>query len=73
MIHSRINWRKSAIEEVQTRRGIVVMAPITRIIPEPEGGWLVVTPRGNGWLHGSRREALAEKRSLDDQWRWVRQ
>jgi hypothetical protein len=47
----------------------VVTAPVIRIIPEPDGGWLVLTHRGHGWLHGDRQSALEEKRWLDDQWR----
>jgi hypothetical protein len=30
----------------------------------PEGGWLVLGERGNGWLHGSRRDAVADARWL---------
>jgi hypothetical protein len=45
------------------------MAPITRIMGEPDGdGWLVITHRGHAWLHGSRQAALDDKRWLD-QWR----
>jgi hypothetical protein len=47
----------------------VVTLPVTRIIPEPDGGWLVISHRGYGWLHGDRQSALEEKRWLDDQWR----
>jgi hypothetical protein len=48
---------------------VVTTLPVARIIPEHGGGWLVITPKGHAWLHGSRREALADKRWLDDQWR----
>jgi hypothetical protein len=43
--------------------------PVAYIVPEEGGGWLVITHRGHGWLFGSRREALEEKRWLDNQWR----
>jgi hypothetical protein len=55
-------------ERLPHKRAIVIPAPIVRIVPEPDGGWLVVTPRGHAWLHGNRQDALAEKRDLD-QWR----
>jgi hypothetical protein len=42
---------------------------MTRIVREPAGGWLIVTAHGHGWLFGSRLEALAEMRWLDQQWR----
>jgi hypothetical protein len=45
----------------------VVTLAVASIIPEPEGGWLVVTHSGHGWLHGSRQAALDEKHWLDDQ------
>jgi hypothetical protein len=48
----------------------VVTAPIIRIVPDRDGGgWLVVTPRGSGWLHGSRQAALEDKAWLDAQCR----
>jgi hypothetical protein len=51
-------------------RAVVITAPIARIMREPGGeGWLVVTPRGHGWVHGDRQSALDDKRWLDDQWR----
>jgi hypothetical protein len=49
--------------------GQVVTAPIARIIPEREGGWLVITHKGHAWLHGDRQSALEDKRWLDAQWR----
>jgi hypothetical protein len=33
-------------------------------ITSAEDGWLVLTPRGHGWLHGSRRSANADARWL---------
>jgi hypothetical protein len=30
----------------------------------PEGGWLVLGERGNGWLHGDRRSAVADAQWL---------
>jgi hypothetical protein len=37
-----------------------------RIEPERDGeGWMVITPRGHAWLHGDRRQALAEFRRLE--------
>jgi hypothetical protein len=55
------------------RSGNVVTAPITRIIPELEGGgWLVITHRGHAWLHGDRQAAIEDKRWLDNQWRGQR-
>jgi hypothetical protein len=50
----------------------IVTLPIAHIIPEDGGGWLVITYRGHGWLHGDRQSALKEKRWLDDQWRGPR-
>jgi hypothetical protein len=47
-------------------RGIVIAAPIVRIIADRGGGWLVVTPRGHGWLHGSRKDALRDQRWLTE-------
>src|SRR5262245_39612394 len=47
----------------------VVTAPIARIVPERDGGWLVLTHRGHGWLCGDRRSAIREKQWLDQQWR----
>jgi len=54
------------------RHDIVVTAPIARIVPERDGGWLVLTHRGHTWLHGSRQAALKEKRWLHQQWRGQR-
>jgi hypothetical protein len=58
----------------EQQHGIVVPFPITRtvVVREPdEGGWMVLTPTGQAWLHGSRREALADKRELDRfAWLW---
>ena len=31
-------------------------------VTEGDGGWLVLTPRGHGWLHGDRRSADADAR-----------
>ena len=43
--------------------GILKFPPRAIILSEaPEGGWLVLTPRGHGWLHGSRRDAFADAR-----------
>jgi hypothetical protein len=51
------------------RPGVVVIAPFTRIEREADGaGWLVLTPNGHGWLHGSRPDALRDKRWHDRQW-----
>jgi hypothetical protein len=50
------------------QHGIAVMAPIARIVPDRDGGWLVVTHHGHGWLHGNRQSALKERRWLDEQW-----
>jgi hypothetical protein len=47
----------------------VVRAALIRIVPERDGGWLVLTHRGHSWLHGDRRSALEDKRWLDQQWR----
>jgi hypothetical protein len=47
----------------------VLFAPFVRIVPEQDGGWLVLTHKGHGWLHGSGRDALEDKRWLDNQWR----
>ena len=47
-------------------RGIVVALPIARIVADRDGGWLVVTPRGHGWIHGSRRDALRDQRWLTE-------
>jgi hypothetical protein len=30
----------------------------------PEGGWYVLGERGNGWLHGSRRDAVQDAKWL---------
>jgi hypothetical protein len=55
---------------VRSQRGIVITALIASIVREPDGdGWLVLTPRGHAWLHGSRQAALDDKRWLDHQWR----
>jgi hypothetical protein len=56
----------------QHRHDIVVTAPVIRIVPERDGGWLVLTHRGHGWLHGDRQSALKDKRRLDAQWRGQR-
>jgi hypothetical protein len=46
---------------------ILIVMPVTRIERELDGaGWLVLTPRGHGWLCGDRRAALQEKRWLDN-------
>ena len=50
-------------------RGIVIQAPVVRIVPEPEGGGLVITHRGHAWLYGDRLAAIEDKRWLDQQWR----
>jgi hypothetical protein len=50
----------------------IVIAPIARIVADRDGGWLVVTHRGHGWVHGSRRAALQEQSWLDAQWRRMR-
>ena len=47
------------------RGNVVKLEPFTYVVPEPLGGWYVITHRGDGWLHGSRREALEDKRWLD--------
>jgi hypothetical protein len=44
----------------------VVIAPIARIVADRDGGWLVITPRGHGWLHGSRKDALRDQRWLTE-------
>jgi hypothetical protein len=54
------------------QRGNVVVLELTRIVREPLGGWYVITPCGCGWLHSSRREALIDKASIDEQWRGQR-
>ena len=46
-------------------RDNVVSLSRVRLIPEPEGGWLVVTPKGYGWAHGDLQAALEEMRWLD--------
>jgi hypothetical protein len=38
-----------------------------KVLREDLGGWLVVC-RDHGWLHGSRREALADARAIADAW-----
>ena len=44
---------------------IVRFSPRAVFISEaPEGGWLVRTPRGHGWLHGARRSAITDARWL---------
>jgi hypothetical protein len=51
------------------RPGVVVLAPFTRIERERDGeGWIVLTADGHGWLHGSRPDALGDKRWHDRQW-----
>jgi hypothetical protein len=47
------------------RGNVVKLEPFTRIVPESDGGWYVVTHRGHGWLHGDRQSALEDKRWLD--------
>lgn len=39
-------------------------AAVVWLLQASEGGWLVLAPRGNGWLHGDRRSALADARWL---------
>lgn len=39
------------------------------VMREALGGWFVIcTARGHGWLHGSRREAVADARKIADGW-----
>jgi hypothetical protein len=47
----------------------VVVAPFVRVERERDGeGWIVITATGNGWILGSRSDALREKRWHDRQW-----
>jgi hypothetical protein len=46
-----------------------VTLPVAHVIPDDDGGWLVITPKGHAWLHGDRSSAIREKKWLDDQWR----
>jgi hypothetical protein len=46
-------------------RDNVVNLSRVRLIREPEGGWLVITPKGYGWAHGDLQAALEEMRWLD--------
>jgi hypothetical protein len=50
----------------QWSRSTAVPAPLIRILREDDGdGWLVVTARGHGWVHGDRQSAIADKAWLD--------
>jgi hypothetical protein len=51
------------------QRETVIAVPFIRIVPERNGGWLVLTHRGHAWLHGDRSSAIREKKWLDVQWR----
>ena len=37
---------------------VIRFPPKAIFIAEDDGAWLVFTPRGHGWLHGSRRSAI---------------
>jgi hypothetical protein len=53
----------------QIASAAIVSFPGCRIEPQRDApGWLVITPRGHAWLHGSRADALREKRWHDAQW-----
>jgi hypothetical protein len=58
-----------AAPTAQAPRNNVITALIARLVPDPDGGWLVVTDRGHGWLFGDRVAAIREKEWLDAQWR----
>jgi hypothetical protein len=50
-------------------RNSVISLGRPRIEPERDGeGWIVITATGNGWILGSRSDALREKRWHDRQW-----
>jgi hypothetical protein len=52
------------------KQSIVILAHIIRIAPERDGdAWVVLTPNGNGWLHGPRESAITDQRWLAAQWR----
>jgi hypothetical protein len=35
----------------------------------PDGGWLVLAPRGHGWVHGNRDDARRDASWLAANWR----
>jgi hypothetical protein len=43
---------------------IDLIAGTTRVQHEPDGGWLVLTHRGHGWLHGGFHDALGNAREI---------
>jgi hypothetical protein len=64
---ARQNWRNHS-ELPAGEQGRLIYLPVARIVPDRDGGWLVLTHRGHGWLHGDRISAIREKKWLDAQW-----
>jgi hypothetical protein len=64
----RIQEARSSNKSPQSKQSIIA-APFVRIERERDDeGWVVLTSNGNGWIFGSRRLALREKRWHDRQW-----
>jgi hypothetical protein len=66
----RIQEPRSSNKSPQSKQGSsIIVASFVRIGRERDGeGWVVITATGNGWILGSRSDALQEKRWHDRLW-----